>query len=293
MKKTLSGMGHGLLLGLLLSGTPGLAAEMSSPEEMLRTLVQANADKDLPAMAKLMAHDVDAINYTISGHKYVGWSQLEQDMREEFEIVTRLEMPIIELKVWTRGEIAWFAMELDYIRYVGTGPSQRRMVFPLRETGVLERRKGVWILVAWHESFRNADVLTPVADQVSCAPVQNAGTGGQAYAILELSGEWEVQEEDKSYKATLDHHGNGLYSWQGGRIVTTVIAGQKWQGTWHQSGNDREGGFELVLSEDGSQARGVWWYTRVGEKRDIPPRQWGGSYIWKQTRVNPTSGNVR
>jgi hypothetical protein len=293
MKKMMSVAGHGLLLALLLSGTPGLAAEMPSPEKTLRTLVQANADKDLPTMAKLMAHDVDAINYTISGHKYVGWSQLEQDMREEFEIVTRLEMPIIELKVWTRGEIAWFAMELDYIRYVGTGSSQRRMVFPLRETGILERRKGAWILVAWHESFRNADALTPVADQVSYATVQNAGTGAQAYEMPELSGEWEVQEEDKSYKATLDRHGNGRYSWKSGRIVTSVIAGQKWQGTWQQAGNDREGGFELVLSEDGSQARGVWWYTRVGKKRDIPPRQWGGSYVWKRTSAGLTSGNGR
>src|SRR5713226_850767 len=105
MKKMLSGAGHGLLLVLLLSGTPGLAAGMTSPEDTLRALVQANADKDLPTMAKLMAHDADAINYTISGRKYVGWSQLEQDMREEFGMVTRLEMPIIALKVWTRGEI--------------------------------------------------------------------------------------------------------------------------------------------------------------------------------------------
>jgi len=29
--------------------------------------------------------------------------------------------------------------------------------------------------------------------------------------------------------------------------------------------------------------RCLWWYTRVGEKSDIPPRQWGGSYVWKRT----------
>jgi len=293
MKKMMSGTGRGLLLVLLLSGAPGLAADMTSPEATLRALVQANADRDLPAMAKLMAHDADAINYTIGGRKYVGWPRLEQDMREEFEMVMRLEMPIIALKVWTRGEVAWFAMELDYIRYIGSGQSQRRMVFPLRDTGILERRHGKWLLVAWHESFRNADALTSVADQVPCAPVQKAKTGGPAHEIPDLSGEWEVQEEDKSYKAMLDRRGNGLYSWQSGRIVTTVIAGHKWQGTWRQPGNDREGGFELVLSEDGSQARGAWWYTRVGEQSDIPPRQWGGSYVWKRTSAGPTSENVR
>jgi SnoaL-like protein len=282
-----------VLLAFFLLGPAVLAAEVQGPEEALRALVKANEDKDLSAMARLMAHDADIVSYTIGGRKYVGWPQLERDMLEEFQMVARLEMPIIALKVWTRGEIAWFAMELDYIRYVGSGPSQRRMVFPLRETGVLELRDGKWVLLAWHESFRDAERLEPVADQVPCAPTQKAGMGGRGTVVPNLSGEWEVQEEDKSYKAVLDGSGNGSYSWQSGRIMTTVIAGQKWQGTWHQSGNDREGGFELVLSEDGLQAKGVWWYSRVGEKSDIPPRQWGGSYVWKRTSAGPTSGNVR
>jgi hypothetical protein len=282
-----------VLLVFFLFGPAVLAAEVQGPEEALRALVKANEDKDLSAMARLMAHDADIVSYTIGGRKYVGWPQLERDMLEEFQMVARLEMPITALKVWTRGEIAWFAMELDYIRYVGSGPSQRRMVLPLRETGMLERRDGKWVLLGWHESFRDAERLEPVADQVPCAPTQKAGMGGRGAVVPNLSGEWEVQEEDKSYKAVLDGSGNGSYSWQSGRIMTTVIAGQKWQGTWHQSGNDREGGFELVLSEDGLQAKGVWWYSRVGEKSDIPPRQWGGSYVWKRTSAGPTSGNVR
>jgi hypothetical protein len=293
MKKMMPVAGHGLLLVLLLSGAPGLAAEMTSPEDTLRALVQANADKDISTLTRLMAHDTDIVSYTIGGRRYVGWPQFEREMLEEFRTVTRLEIPIIALKVWSRGEVAWFAMELDYIRYIGTGSEQRRMMLPLRETGVLERRDGKWLLTAWHESFRAEVSPLAVFDPVPCASGQQTGTAGPAVRIPDLSGEWEVQEEDKSYKATLDRRGHGLYSWQSGRIVTTMITGQKWQGTWQQSGNDRAGGFELVLSEDGSQARGVWWYTRVGEKSDIPPRQWGGSYVWKRTSAGPTPGNVR
>jgi hypothetical protein len=37
-----------------------------------------------------------------------------------------------------------------------------------------------------------------------------------------------------------------------------------------------------VLSEDGSQAKGIWWYTRVGTKDHIPPRQHGGTYLWRR-----------
>src|SRR5438445_12357857 len=135
MKKMMSAAGYGLVV-TLLSGTPGLAADITGPEETLRALVQANADKDVSPLARFMAHDADIVGYTIGGRKYVGWPQFEREMLEEFRAVTRLEIPIIALKVWTRGEVAWFAMELDYIRYIGTDPERRQMVLPLRETGV-------------------------------------------------------------------------------------------------------------------------------------------------------------
>jgi hypothetical protein len=113
------------------------------------------------------------------------------------------------------------------------------------------------------------------------------------FGDLDLSGEWEIQEEDKSYKVTLDRQGNGAYTWQAGRIVTTYFSDRQWEGTWHQTGNDREGGFELLLSEDGAQAEGVWWYTRVGDQNNIPPRQWGGSYLWNRLTAVPTKGEGR
>lgn len=104
-----------------------------------------------------------------------------------------------------------------------------------------------------------------------------------------LSGEWDILEveDDKRYKATLDGNGNGPYTQQGGRVTTTKLTDRLWQGTWQQPGNDREGGFELLLSEDGVQAKGVWWYSRVGNQKNIPPREHGGTYQWK--RLTPTT----
>ncbi len=107
----------------------------------------------------------------------------------------------------------------------------------------------------------------------------------------DLSGEWEILEveDDKRYKATLDKAGNGPYSQQGGRFTTTKYADRLWQGTWQQSGNDREGGFEILLAEDGMQAKGRWWYSRVGSQKNIPPREHGGTYQWKRLTPAPTS----
>lgn len=115
----------------------------------------------------------------------------------------------------------------------------------------------------------------PIAASVSSAP--------------NLSGEWEILEveDDKRYKAMLDKAGNGPYTQHGGRFTTTSFADRLWQGTWQQPGNDREGGFELLLSEDGTQAKGVWWYTRVGTHKNIPPREHGGSYQWKRLTPAP------
>ncbi|HJU04092.1 MAG TPA: nuclear transport factor 2 family protein [Nitrospiraceae bacterium] len=266
-----------------------VAAESpSTPEEVLRALVQANAGKDLATMRQFMAGDADTISYTIGGRKYVGWSEFARDMQLEFASVERLDIPITDLKVWTHGDLAWFAMELDYIRYTAGERAQGTMI-PLRETGVLERRDGKWILVAWHESMRAGGGVHSFGSRSSSVtrPINVA----KPYKP-DLSGEWEIQEEDKSYTATLDPAGNGAYTWQNGRIVTTGFTDQQWHGTWHQSGNDREGAFEVLLSEDGTEARGVWWYTRVGDKSNIPPRQWGGSYVWKRLTPPPRAAST-
>lgn len=283
-----------LVLLLLCSLTPAmvLGGEPHGPEATLRVIVEANAARDLATMSKYMSHDADAVGYTIDGHKYVGWPALEADMRSEFSAVHRLELPITYLQVWQRGEVAWFAMELDYIRYLSARDHSQRMVIPLRETGVLERRNDTWMLVAWHESGRQPDTgLGSLLPHQTTLRHRIGGphTGGPT--PVDLSGDWDITEveDNKQYRATLDAGGNGHYTWQGGQIATTQYDDRGWRGTWKQSENDREGGFEVVLSQDGTEAKGIWWYERVGTRGNIPPRQHGGSYLWK--RLAPPSLN--
>ena len=261
------------------------ASEYQSVEATIRALVRANVEKDMPTLSRLMAHDADIISYSVGGRKYIGWPDLERDMQEEFDSAATLEIPITELKIWTKGDIAWFTMEVNYIRTVTRGTEQQRATLPLRETGVLERRNGQWLLLSWHESFQNSGAAVPLTDpmRMTASPARISSTDHQVSP--DLSGDWEILEveDNKSYKATLDKSGNGPYTQHGGRFVTTKFDDRLWQGTWHQTGNDREGGFEVLLSEDGLSAKGVWWYSRVGDKNNIPPRQWGGTYIWKRT----------
>ncbi len=286
-----------LLVYMVIGGAFGVPAAMSSTadnaelEKTVRALVQANSEKDLPAMSRLMAHDADIVSYSIGGRKYVGWPDLERDIKEEFANVAALDLRISELRVWSKGDIGWYTMELAYGRVLGQGPNQQRAVLPLRETGVLERRDGQWILLSWHESFRSISDAMPVDDRTKVVAPRAVASSVAQPTVLDLSGEWDILEveDDKRYKATLDKAGNGPYTQHGGRFITTKYADRLWQGAWQQPGNDREGEFELLLSEDGTQAKGVWWYSRVGNQKNIPPREHGGTYLWKRLTLPPSA----
>ena len=271
--------------------TSAASNDPNDPETIIRLLIQANADKDLATMKKYMATDENAIGYTIGGRKYVGWEKFAQVMSMEFASVDRLEIPITYLEVWQREDVAWFAMEIDYTREVKSEQGEvQRTVIPLRETGVLERRDGKWLMVNWHESLQKT--THPGVQSATTTNTSEDQTSVHYPESINLSGEWEIQEEDKSYRATLDENGNGSYTWQEGIFETSSLSDGLWAGRWAQKGNDREGEFEVLLSTDLQTAQGVWWYTRVGEHHNIPPREWGGSYIMKRV-PSPASANSK
>ncbi len=104
------------------------AGDPLDPETAIRQMVRANAEKDLPTLSRLMAHDADIVSYTVGGRKYVGWPEFEREMREEFVNTQKIEIPITELKVWTKGDLAWFTME--------------RRLYPLCRRGIRREADG-------------------------------------------------------------------------------------------------------------------------------------------------------
>lgn len=89
-------------------------------------------------------------------------------------------------------------------------------------------------------------------------------------------GEWIYEDKLVMGVAQLDEHGNGSYPWKDGYFVTSGWEDGIWKGTWHQPGNDREGGFEIRLVDDLSSGQGRWWFTRIGE--DTSPSRPGGEF---------------
>jgi len=90
------------------------------------------------------------------------------------------------------------------------------------------------------------------------------------------AGLWIYEDNIVFGEAEFDENGNGSYPWKKGYFVTESWQGGVWTGTWVQPGNDREGRFELKLSEDLNSATGRWWYTRIGD--DTSPDKPGGRF---------------
>ena len=139
----------------------------------------------------------------------------------------------------------------------------------------------IFFMCAYATGLRASSMTESAHDQ---SPSRE-GRSSQSAISVDLSGTWLIEEEDKSYMATLNAQGNGSYTWQGGTIVTTKVENRLWEGTWSQLENDREGEFEVLLSEDYSRAEGSWWYTRFENFHNIPPGMTGGSYLF--TRLPP------
>jgi hypothetical protein len=98
-----------------------------------------------------------------------------------------------------------------------------------------------------------------------------------------LAGTWEYEESGKTVLVTLNEYGNGVYQWKDGEFITTTHVNGVWKGLWSQRENDRDGGFEVRLSQDGSEGEGRWWYTRIGS--DTAPTQTGGVFqITRQSK---------
>ncbi len=98
-----------------------------------------------------------------------------------------------------------------------------------------------------------------------------------------LAGEWEYEDSGFVQTLRLNEDGNGFYQWKGGEFLTTDLAGQAWSGHWYQPGNDREGGFEILLTPDYREGEGRWWYTRI--ESNTTPTQPGGTFSVR--RVSP------
>ncbi|MEP7154099.1 MAG: hypothetical protein ABI856_20535 [Nitrospira sp.] len=127
----------------------------------------------------------------------------------------------------------------------------------------------------------------PVPNAASATASVPAEVSVQAEENAVLAGEWEYEEGGMVVPLRLDRFGNGTYDFKDGRFRTDLLSDRHWAGGWAQRENDREGGFEITLSENYSEGEGRWWYTRI--ERDATPTKAGGRF--HVMKVQSTVGN--
>ena len=125
-----------------------------------------------------------------------------------------------------------------------------------------------------------AKVTPPVSEEIHSPPA----TFVLPQRIEDLAGAWEYKDTAGKGVITLDAEGKGGYEWEDGRFQTLSLEDRTWTGVWIQEGNDREGGFKLTFSDDGSVAHGNWWYTRIGEDHD--PLEPGGTFSMSRSSAH-------
>jgi hypothetical protein len=116
----------------------------------------------------------------------------------------------------------------------------------------------------------------PIVSSVSPSESAPLDDAVQAEKDAILAGEWEYEEGGMVVPLRLDRFGNGTYDFKGGHFRTDLLSDHRWAGAWAQHENDREGGFEITLSENFTEGDGRWWYTRI--EGDAAPKKSGGRF---------------
>lgn len=130
-----------------------IAAEKAEVQAVLDQYTQILKTENLELLSHLTAHDADMVNFgTSKGERLVGWTQLENTMKNQFETTDTKEIEILHqmISLHTNGKVAWFSQEMDWTL---TMEETEVLMQGLRVTGVLENRDGSWLFVQLHFSM--------------------------------------------------------------------------------------------------------------------------------------------
>ncbi|NQV19755.1 MAG: nuclear transport factor 2 family protein [Armatimonadetes bacterium] len=109
--------------------------------------------QDLPVISNVYAHDSDMIAFgTDLTERFVGWEDLEKSLKEMFASFNDVTYEISNrtIKIGKSGDVAWFTEIQDIKLIVDDEKIELRNG---RNTGVLEKRDGKWLIIQSHFSL--------------------------------------------------------------------------------------------------------------------------------------------
>ena len=158
-----------LLVSSLMVGGTDLAASASGSEREKAVVARVVHDsicwaltKDRTLQESTMAHDEDLfIVWTDSRSRISGWKEyvklFDTWMDPRFK-ATLTEVRDLRIHISRSGDVAWYSAMLDDLGEWDGKPTGNR---DIRWTGVLEKRRGKWVVVQMHGSVAKDKMVDP------------------------------------------------------------------------------------------------------------------------------------
>jgi ketosteroid isomerase-like protein len=160
-----------LLVSLLVIGgaagpasTSGREAEKAVVAKVVHDSICWALTKDRALQESTMAHDEDLfVLWTDSKSRVSGWKEyvklFDTWMDPRFK-ATVTDIRDLRIHISRSGDVAWYSAMLDDLgEWDGKATGSR----DIRWTGVLEKRRGKWVVVQMHGSVAKDKVVDPVA----------------------------------------------------------------------------------------------------------------------------------
>ena len=158
-----------LLLAMLMTGGtagPASAADREAEKAVIAKVVHDSIcwalTKDRALQESTMAHDEDLfIFWTDSRSRISGWKEyvklFDTWMDPRFK-ATVTEVRDLSIHISRSGDVAWYSAMLDDLGEWDGKPTGNT---DIRWTGVLEKRRGKWVVVQMHGSVAKDKVVAP------------------------------------------------------------------------------------------------------------------------------------
>ena len=132
-------------------------SEVSNVMEVIDQFYHLYETQDIELLNNLIANDDDMVNFgTDSVEYWVGSTPLKESFQNQWAAFEEPEITLKDLviKISESGSVAWYSLFINLrVKFKGEITEWKGA----RSTGVLEKRKGRWLIVQFHNSMPQVD----------------------------------------------------------------------------------------------------------------------------------------
>lgn len=128
-------------------------SEFAQVEKAINQFYHLYETKDLELLKALIADDDDMVNFGTDAVEYwVGPDQLKESLQQQWAAFDEPHITLenVAIKISESGSVAWYSLFINLnVTFKGKISEWKGA----RSTGVLEKRKGKWLIVQFHNSM--------------------------------------------------------------------------------------------------------------------------------------------